>query len=165
MPPNGRARKSYRHKEPILYNRQLPPQLFCISLDWGPGRTPGRENPPCGGSHQKTYPRNTQANRKALSAVKIDASFFSMGWKHILGTAAVRASQKDGLTDKNMRGVPRGQERSTPAPQSICRSGWRDAEGVNIIGAVAIWTLTLTVWPRASCSASLSLVSSLARWI
>lgn len=33
-------------------------------------------------------PRNAQVNRKAVSAVKIDASFSRMGRKHILGTPA-----------------------------------------------------------------------------
>lgn len=73
--------------------------------------------------------------------MKIDVSFFGMGWKHILGTAAVSASQRDGLTDKNMQGAPRGQESSNPVSQSLCRAGWRDAERVSIIGAVVILTL------------------------
>lgn len=48
-------------------------------------------------------PRDTQVNRKAVSAVKIDASFSSMGRKHILGTPASSASPEDTLIDRTMR--------------------------------------------------------------
>lgn len=66
------------------------------------------------GSH-KDLPRNGHANRKAVPAVKIDASFSSMGRKHILGTAA--ASGEDTLIDRNMKGVPGKQDAGTPGPQ------------------------------------------------
>lgn len=63
-----------------------------------------------------------RANRKAISAVKIQASFSSRGRKHILGAAA--ASGEDTLIERNVKGEPGKQDAGTPGLSSpTCQTG------------------------------------------